>query len=151
MSMKVCLDASAALAFVLPDDRNHAKAKLLLGAFITQGVTFCSPSLFIYECDSTISLRVWKEVMTEADAKLARAALDELPVEIGFDPTIRDRAYQISRAYDQPRCYDSTYAAFAEALEMELITTDEPFFEAVNGSKRPKNAPPLKFVRLLGK
>lgn len=60
-----------------------------------------------------------------------------------------DRAFQIAVDYDQPRAYDAAYAAHAEARGLKLITTDKPFFEALNGVKRPQKMPPLSFVKLL--
>ena len=146
---RVCFDASAALAFALPDEPAHAQAVAIIKAFGSQGVTLCAPAMLAYECDSVIRLRVWKGALSEAQAQTARAALKSLPIDIEYDASDRERAFDMAREYDQPRCYDTAYAAHAEARGVELITTDEPFFEAVNGSKKPKSAPPLSFVKLL--
>lgn len=145
----VCFDASMALAFALQDEPLHPQAKVLVGALAKQNATLCAPALFAYEVDSVLRLRVYKGAMSEADAAQARAFVDALAVQIEYDASDRNRAFQIARAYDQPRCYDAAYAAHAEARGVELLTTDVPFFEAVNGSKKPKTAPPMAFVKLL--
>lgn len=105
--------------------------------------------MFVYECDSVIRLRVYKQTLTHAQAQLARRAIYALPITIQYDANDRDRAFEIATEYAQPRVYDAAYAAHAEARGIELVTIDAPFFEAVNGSKRPKTAPALKFVKLL--
>ena len=149
MSNRICFDASAALAFALTDDPNHSAAKTLIGKLAQQGTLLCAPPLFVCECDSVIRLRTWKGTLSAVEASRARAVLAALQVEIEFALSDQQRAYEIATQYDQPRVYDATYAAFAELRMVEMITADKPFFEAVNGSKCPKNMGPLTFVRLL--
>lgn len=145
----VCVDASTALAAALQDDPNHAVALALLAQLGAQNVRFCAPALFVYECDSVTRLRVRQNKLSDADAQVVRTLIDALGVQVEYDGADRDRAYQIAEQYDQPRAYNAAYAAHAEARGVELITTDAPFFEAVNGDKRPKSVPPLEFVKLL--
>lgn len=149
MSMRVCFDASAALAFALNDETWHTQAKVCVRQLAARGATLCAPPLFAYECESVIRLRVFKGTLDEIEAQEARACIHALMVAIDYDPADEARAYQIARDYHQPRCYDALYAAYAEARNVELVTTDEPFFEAVNGAKRPKSVPALAFVTLL--
>lgn len=145
----VCLDASAALAFVLPDEPLHAQAVALFKTLSQNGITFYAPAMFPSECDSVIRLRVWKGTLTTSQAQTARAILDALPLLVEYDAADCSRAFQIALDYDQPRVYDASYAAHAQSRGLELLTTDAPFFEAVNGSKKPKTQPPLGFVKLL--
>ncbi len=148
-AQRAVFDASAALAFAFQDEPKHAEAVALVRALASQNVTLCAPALFAYEVDSVIRLRVWKGTLSEAEAATARAIVSALAVEIEYDEGDRARAFQIARDYEQPRVYDASYAAHAGARGLELVTTDKPFFEAVNGTKKPKTAPPLSFVRLL--
>jgi predicted nucleic acid-binding protein len=145
----VCFDASAALSFALQDEPLHAQAKALIEKLVDQGSTLCAPPLFLYECDSIIRLRVFKGALSESEAQEARAIVRALAVAVEHDPANGERAYQIARDYHQPRVYNAWYAAYAEARGVELVTVDKPFFEAVNGCSRPKNAPALTFVKLL--
>lgn len=149
MSVRVCLDASAALAFALQDEPLHEQGKAMVRRFVANNVALCAPPLFLYECESIIRLRVYKGAMTEEEADEARLFIRTLSVEIEHNAADTQRAYEIARDYHQPRVYDSLYAAFAETRGLELVTLDKPFFEAVNGSKRPKGESPLGFVKLM--
>jgi predicted nucleic acid-binding protein len=146
---KVCFDASTALAVALQDDPKHAAAVALMASLAAQNAILCAPAMFTYECDSVIRLRVYRGNLSATDATTARAIIQALGVVVEYDPGDRERAFQIATDYSQPRVYDAAYAAHAEARGVELVTADEPFFEAVNGASRPKKAPPLTFVQLL--
>ena len=145
----ICLDASTVIAFVLPDEPLHEPAKIAIQALVEQGTTFYAPSLFVYECESVICLRVWKKKLTLAQAQLARAAVAALPIVIEFDIADRDRAFAIATTYGQPRAYDAAYAAYAQARGLNFLTIDKPFFQALNGNKLPPAMPALTFVTLL--
>ena len=145
----VCLDASIALAFALPDEPLHSQAVDLIKNLMQQDVLFCTPAMFAYECDSVLCLRAWKKELDSEEVQLARAVIDALPIAIEYDASSQDRAFEIARQYDQPRAYDAAYAAHAEARSVELLTIDEPFYQAVNGNKKPKKAPALFWVKLL--
>lgn len=148
-SDNICLDASVVLAFVFPDELLHDQAVALVKALSSGDVKLCAPAMFAYECDSVIRLRLYKGELSHHEAQTARALVDALAVLVEFDPDNADRAFAISCEYDQPRAYDAAYAAYAESRRVELITADRPFFEAVNGSKRPKKLAALSFVKLL--
>ena len=148
-SAAICLDASTVMALVLADEPLHDQAKVKIKALIEQGTTFYAPSLFVYECESVICLRVWKKKLTLEQAALARAAVNALPITIEFDIGDRDRAFEIATTYLQPRAYDASYAAYAEARGLEFLTIDKPFFESLNGDKLPDGMPALAFVTLL--
>lgn len=141
---RIVLDASAALAFVLPDEPLHERAVARLSQLAATGFSFCAPALFAYECDAVLCLRVHKGALTTTQAQLARAALDALGVAVEYDAADHDRAFEIAREYSQPRCYDAAYAAHAQSRRLDLLTADEKFFQAVT---KPKKA--LHFVRAL--
>jgi len=146
---RVCFDASAAIAFALENEARHENAVALVRVLAECGVTLCAPAMFSYECDSVLRLHEWKGDLSGAEADEARAVIAKLNVQIEYDPRDHRRAVEISRQYDQPRAYDAAYAAHAEARGIELVTIDEPFYEALNGAKKPKSAPALTWVRLL--
>lgn len=145
----VCFDANIAIAFALPDEPFHARAIATVQELYNLGITLCAPAMFAYECDSVIRLRVYTGKISEAEASEARAFVAALQVQIEFVEADRDRAFEIARDYGQPRAYDASYAAHAEARGVELLTIDEPFFQAVNGNKKPSGKPALSFVKLL--
>ena len=148
-SAKVCLDASTVLAFALPDEPLADEAAALMEKLASQNTIICAPALFAYECNSVIRLRLYKGSVTDVQAQNARAVINALPIELEYDAVNGERAFQIACDYGQPRAYDVAYAAYAESRGVDLITADRPFFEAVNGSKRPRTKSPLSFVKLL--
>lgn len=147
---RACLDASVAIAFAFVDEPLHAPARALVASLSAQNVRLCAPQLFVYECDSIILLRVHRGASSDEQAQEARAIIAALSVSIeGGGQVEADRAFALATEYAQPRVYDATYAAFCEVRGVEFHTADKPFFEALNGSKRPKAARPLAFVTLL--
>lgn len=145
----ICLDASTVLAFVLPDEPLLHKAAALIEKLASQSIPICAPALFAYECDSVIRLRLYKGNISEMEAEEARAVVAALPIKLEYDAINGERAFRIACDYNQPRAYDAAYAAYAESRGVDMITVDRPFFEAVNGSKRPRQMPALSFVKLL--
>lgn len=146
---QICLDASVVLAAVLPNEPQHNLAVALLKKLASQKATLCAPAMFIYECDSVIRLRLYQGDLSYSEAQDARAAIAVMAVCFEFNSRESERAFQIACDYNQPRAYDAAYAAYAESRGVDLITADRPFFEAVNGSKRPRTKSPLPFVKLL--
>lgn len=139
---RVVMDASAVIAFALDDEKHHAQAVALVADLAARGVRLCAPSIFAYECDSVIRRRVHLGTLAPDAAKEARELIAALGVEVSYDPAIGERAYAIATQSDQPRVYDATYAAFAEARGLELWTEDERFYNAISGA--------LAFVKFVG-
>jgi predicted nucleic acid-binding protein len=140
-------DASAAIAFALDDEPLHTQAVALVAALLKQNTVLCAPPLFENEADSVIRRRAHQGTLTNAEADTARRIIAALGISIAYDAATAERAYAIAVQYNQPRAYDATYAAFAEARGLDLWTADERFYNSVNGSNA-KNG--LAFVRFIG-
>ncbi len=138
---RVCFDASAACAFALNDEPYHAQAIALVSDLAQRNARIIAPPLFLCECDSVIRLRIFKGALNREGASQAREIIALLAVAID-DAAIYDRAFEIACLYNQPRTYDATYAALAEARGVELWTADERFYNAVGGA--------LPFVKFIG-
>ncbi|HEX8237915.1 MAG TPA: type II toxin-antitoxin system VapC family toxin [Abditibacteriaceae bacterium] len=143
----VAFDASAALAFALNDEPLHTQAVALVADLVKRRMRLCAPPLFESEADSVIRRRVHLGTLTEAEAATTRQILAALSTQITYDIATKDRAYAIAVQYNQPRAYDATYAAFAEARHIELWTADERFYNSVNGSTVKQR---LTFVQFVG-
>jgi predicted nucleic acid-binding protein len=146
---EACVDAALAIAAVLQVDQNHPVAVAFIAKLVKDNVRLCAPALFEYECNSVLRLKVASAKISAAEAIRARSILDAFGVTAEYDPRDLPRAYQIATEYHQFRAYDAAYAAHAESRGIKFYTIDEPFFEAVNGSKLPHGAPRLKFVELV--
>jgi predicted nucleic acid-binding protein len=128
------MDASAAISFVLPDEKHYQRAQRLVAAWAQKDFRLCAPPLFESEADSVIRRRVHIGTMTPRASAAAFTVLDALQVEIFQDEAVRLRARQLAEQFNTIRCYDTTYAAFAEGRGLELWTADERFFNTVKGT-----------------
>jgi predicted nucleic acid-binding protein len=125
----------------LNDEPYHAQALALVAALAQREAQIIAPPFFLCECDSVIRLRIFKGVLNVTEATHAREIIAALAVVID-DAAIYDRAFEIACLYNQPRTYDSTYAALAQARGVELWTADERFYNSVSGA--------LPFVKFIG-
>jgi predicted nucleic acid-binding protein len=131
----------------LAEEPLHNAALALITELADKQMQIIVPPLFLCERDSTIRLRVYKGDYNDEEASQARNLIAALGVVIDTDVGIHDRAFEIARVYNQPRCYDATYAALAEARNLNLWTADERFYNSVAGTNI-KN--PLRYVKFLG-
>jgi predicted nucleic acid-binding protein len=125
----------------LNDEPYHAQAIALVSDLAKREARIIAPPLFLCECDSVIRLRIFKGALNGEEASQAREIIAALAVVID-DAAIYDRAFEIACLCNQPRTYDATYAALAEARGVELWTADERFYNAVSGA--------LPFVKFIG-
>jgi len=139
---RVVLDASAALAFALYDEIHHAQAMALITELKERGAEIHAPSIFAYECDSVIRLKVYAGKLTSEEAQETRELIAALSVAISYDADILERAYRIATESGQPRTYDASYAAFAESRGLNLWTADKRFYNSVKND--------LPFVKYVG-
>jgi predicted nucleic acid-binding protein len=77
------------------------------------------------ECANALVAGVRRNRWTGSEAEAAYGILMELPVRAVGDRRHVERAWQLSRRYDNHPVYDMLYAATAEALGTVLITADE--------------------------
>jgi predicted nucleic acid-binding protein len=136
-----CVDASVAIKWVVKGEPFRAKARKLLRESLAGGITLIAPPLFEYETESVIQTKVVNRKISAADADLALQALAAVGVRLVTHPDLIKRARDIARQFNQPKIYDSLYAALAELRGCEFWTADKTFYEAVKAS--------LPFVKYL--
>jgi len=88
-----------------------------------------APELLYVECASALVAGVRRNRWSGMDADAAYGLLMRLPVKSVSDRRHLDRAWELSRRYDNHPVYDMLYAATAEAAGMVLITADETLLE----------------------
>ena len=91
-----------------------------------------APELLLVECASVLAAGVRRNRWTGADADAAYARLLSLPVRSVNDRRHLDRAWELSRRYDNHPVYDMLYAATAEAAGMVLVTADETLLKRLS-------------------
>jgi predicted nucleic acid-binding protein len=79
--------------------------------------------------------------MTVVEVDTALARLAAIGVQIITHPDMVKRACEMARQVNQPKIYDSLYAALAELRGCEFWTADKAFYDAVKAA--------LPFVKYL--
>lgn len=136
-----CIDASVGVKWVIKGEPFRGKAQKLLKESLAGGITLIAPPLFEYETESVIQTKAVRRLVTAADADLALQALTAIGVQLINHPDAVKRAREIARRFNQPKIYDSLYAALAELRGCEFWTADKAFYDAVKAA--------LPFVKYL--
>jgi len=88
-----------------------------------------APELLFVECASALAAGVRRSRWTGAAADAAYGLLTGLPVQTVSDRRYIDRAWEMSRRYDNHPVYDMLYVATAEAAGTLFITADETLLQ----------------------
>ena len=126
--MPVCVDASAALAWLLPYQRT-ADVDRAWFQLLASGQRLLAPPLFLAECTSVIREASFEGALTPARAAEAVAALVELPVTLVMNRSIYGRALDLATRFQLRRAYDTQYLAAAEIERSELLTVDRAMYQ----------------------
>lgn len=121
---KVCVDASLALKWVLPETYTD-KAQELLRDWITKGFTLISPTLFIFEVVSALRNKVHRQIITQEEGFSALNQIGHGRIELIFSLNLAERSWRISEDLGLPTAYDAFYLALAEEEGCEFWTADE--------------------------
>ncbi len=123
------VDASVVIDWIAPGaDPASPSMKTLRG--LTRGnEAVMAPELLYVECASALVAGVRRNRWTGSDADAAYGILMRLPVHAVSDRRHFERAWELSRRYDNHPVYDMLYAATAEALRTILITADEALLQ----------------------
>ena len=136
-----CVDASVAIKWVVKSETWRKKARRFLFDSVQNGYTLIAPPLFAYETESVLQERWYSKAMTEGGVDAALTQLTAIGVQLVTHLDMVTRARAIARQCNQPRIYDSLYAALAELRGCEFWTADRRFHDAVNAN--------LTFVKYL--
>lgn len=91
-----------------------------------------APELLFVECASALAAGVRRSRWTGTAADGAYRLLTGLPVQTVSDRRYLDRAWEMSRRYDNHPVYDMLYAATAEAAGTVFITADETLLQRLS-------------------
>ncbi len=136
-----CVDASLAIKWVIKGEAWRKRAMEFLRDSINSDFALIAPPLYEYETESVIQQRLHSGTLTVVEANTALAQLAVTGVQMVTHPIMIKRARELARQFDQPRIYDSLYAALAELRGCEFWTADRSFYNSVT--------PALSFVKYL--
>lgn len=121
---RICIDASLALKWVLPEVYTD-RVQELLRDWITKGFTLIAPTLFIFEVTSTLRNKVHRQVITKEEGFSALNQIGHGRIELIFSLNLAERSWRISEDLGLPTAYDAFYLALAEEEGCEFWTADE--------------------------
>ena len=124
MSAIAVLDASVVIDVVAPNVSLSAPALRTLRRLSSEGTELIAPRLLLSECSNALLSGVKRSKWTGAAADIAYTQLIRLPFKLADDATHMDRAWELSRRYDNHPIYDMIYVAVAERAHGTLITAD---------------------------
>jgi predicted nucleic acid-binding protein len=119
------VDASIVVDWVAPGVDPGGPAARLLARLAQSTEAILAPRLVLEETANALVTGIRRHRWTGAQADAAFLLLRSLPVDLVDQPQDLDRAYELSRRYDEHPVYDLVYVAVAERLGEQLVTADD--------------------------
>ena len=127
------VDASVALAWVLPDEEVGADALRLLLAYQGNQVRLLAPSLWAYEVLNALRVGVTRGRLTADEGAAASRALLDLGLTLTPLGETAARAWELA-LHHRLTIYDAAYLALAEHHQCALFTADKRLLTVAEGS-----------------
>ena len=118
------VDASIVVDWVAPEVDPTGPAGRLLTRLAQNEAPLLAPRLLFEETANALVSGIRRRRWTGAQADTAFLLLRQLPVRVVDQPSDLDRAWELSRRFDEHPVYDLIYVAVAERLREQLITAD---------------------------
>lgn len=134
------VDASIVVDWVAPDADPDGPALALLGRLAAAEDMLFAPRLLWEEVANALLTGIRRQRWDGPAADRSFTSLATMPVRPADVPADIDRAWDLSRRYDEHPIYDMVYVAMAERLGQRLLTADSALVTRVN----------LSFVELAG-
>ena len=129
----VCIDASFAVKWVLPEEDSDL-AKSMLADALRERVRLVAPPHFAVEVTSAIYKRLHDGAITIDAARGCFREFSSFAVETVWLPGLAERSIEIAAELDWSLPYDAFYLALGEALGCELWTADRQLRRDAHGS-----------------
>jgi predicted nucleic acid-binding protein len=136
MNNNVCIDASLALTWLLPQERSN-----LIDALFTEwdrkGIGLLTAPLFHAEVTSVIREQVYFKKLRPEQGEHIFSIYLQMNVKNIDEPTVYRRAWELAGEFNLPRTYDMQYLAVAELKDCEFWTNDRRLVNSLQ-SKVPR-------------
>jgi predicted nucleic acid-binding protein len=118
------VDASVVVDWVAPDADPKGPARRLLSRLVRADETVTAPRLLLEEVANALVTGVRRDRWSGTRADAAFALLRKLPLTLADRAEDLDRAWELSRRYDEHPVYDMVYLALADRTKQQLLTAD---------------------------
>ena len=118
------VDASVVVDWVSPEADPSGAARTFLDELAGSGETVIGPRLLLEEVSNALLTGCRRRRWDGSAADEAFALLGQLPVRLLDERRDLERAWELSRRYDEHPVYDMIYVALAERLGETLVTAD---------------------------
>ena len=136
---QVCVDASLVITLLLPEE-GSAHVQALWSQWQRQQIVPFGPPLLYAEVPSVLRRAVFYGRLTSQAGDLTFENFCQLGIAISARTELHLLAWNLAKAHNRPRAYDTMYLAAAQAEGCDLWT----------GDRRLVNAVDLPWVRWLG-
>lgn len=119
------VDASIVVDWVAPGVDTDLPAGRLLSRLARDKAPLLAPRLLLEETANALITGIRRRRWSGAEADAAFMLLRQLPVQLVDQPRDLDRAFELSRRYDEHPVYDLVYVAVAERLGETFLTADQ--------------------------
>lgn len=119
------VDASVVVDWVAPDVDPAGPARRRLAEWAEADVRLHAPRLLLEEVSNALLTGCRRGRWSGVEADAGFVALRTLPLTLADGAAELDRAWDLSRRYDEHPVHDMLYVALAERLGVELVTADQ--------------------------
>ena len=127
--MPLCLDASAALAALLPRHSSDAAERLVRDT-VDVGDRFVVPPLLFAEATSVLRRYAHIGAINRGEASGALQDLFSLPIELVHGPEVYLCALDLAHRLGHAKAHDVQYLAVAQMKDCTLLTLDSGLYES---------------------
>jgi len=131
---RVCIDASLALKWVLPEIYTDI-AQELLRDWVTKGLNLIAPTLFIFEITSALRNKVQRKIISTEEGFSALNQIKLANIELMFFPNLVERSLELSEELELTTAYDAFYLALAEDEKCGFWTADKNLVNTLSRHK----------------
>lgn len=119
------VDASVVIDWIAPDVAEGSPAVRTLGRLHAEAAELLAPRLLREEVANALLNGIRRGRWSGAAADDSYSMLGRLPVRFVDTASDLDRAWDLSRRYDDHPVYDMVYVALAERMRTTFITADD--------------------------
>ena len=128
----VCIDASVAVKWVIPEEDSEL-AQRLYEHSLAESDTVIAPPHMPVEVLNAIRKRVSRRDLTPVEADEAATAFLDFAVSLAAPRDMHMKSMSLALQFDRPTVYDTHYVALAQIAECVMWTADKRLLNALGG------------------